>query len=472
MARTYDKLPPLGSHPDKLDEEKARRPATDREALLQEDVPQTLQRSVGNTAIRRLAQTVAVSGSGPLLPREPKYARYARWLLAHVEADGRQELLRRFYALTMPQKRAALVNTVGRPALQSEQYTLDLDNFERQVTAVKHVQLRHGESEKEADESERGAVQAQTSLTPAGLLHPYRELLLWLNYKAVKQGQAALMLRFGRLSVPRKQLALHRMMRFRRLAVDAFTRQMTLPVLEREWVDWETVRASMAMAERVTAEGSRSEAESGGERTDGGETAAEELLEGLASGGLPAALLSLLGLADADAETVGAGDRQPGARGTEEPATGTGQDRKPSPGSSRPEAIKPDDGGIAALAGRDADYWTRLLLGGKGAQPLAAIAERGRSGGLDREAIVDRYLNLAAASPAGRHKQRAKRLQASGFRTAADCFAFLIRSFAAFLVRGAAEGKDKSCRQALKQWDIPDGADETKAQAAILARLG
>ncbi|GBF72260.1 hypothetical protein PA598K_00498 [Paenibacillus sp. 598K] len=471
MARKYGKLPPLDSHPEKLDEEKTRRPAANREAPPLEEGSQTLQRSVGNSAIRRLARTVAVSGSGPLLPREPKYARYARWLLAHVEADGRQELLRRFYALTMPQKRAALVNTVGRPALQSEQYTLDLDDFDRQVTAVKHVQLRHGESEKEADESERGAFQTKASLTPAGLLHPYRELLLWLNYKAVKQGQAALMLRFGRLSVPRKQLALHRMMRFRSITVDAFTRQMTLPVLEREWVDWETVRASMAMAERVKAEGGRSEAETGGERTDGGDTAADELLEGLDAGGLPTALLSLLGLADSDAGTVGMDDRK-GARASEEPATGQAQERQPSPGASRSEAIKPDAGGVALLAGRTADYWTRLLLGGKGAQPLAAIAERCRSGGLDREAVVDRYLNLATAPPAGRRKQRDKRLQASGFRTAADCFAFLIRGFAAFLIRGAKEGKDKSCRQALKQWDIPDGADETKAQAAILARLG
>ena len=473
MTRIHAKLPPVGSNMDKQDEEKSKRPAPAQEADSEEVQSATLQRAIGNKAMRRMAQSVAVSGSGPLLPREPKYARYARWLLSHVEADGRQELLRRFYALTMPQKRAALLNTLGRPALQSEQYTLDLDLFDRRVKELKHVELRHGESEKEADERERGAEPVQVSFNPSGLLHPYREILLWLNYKAGKQDQTALMQRFGQMSAAQKQLAMHRMIRFRNLSVRTFTSQMTLPLLEREWVDWAAVQDGMRMAERLApvsptaGKSPQSEPQSGEDRQLDGD------LEEIGTGGLPAALLTLLGLAGGGEEAAASTDERSSTEGAkkEQGAESTSEGRQESD-AAKPEVMKASDAGLAMLAGRSGEYWTRLLLGVKGSLAVTAIVERYRSGSPDKEAVVDRYLNLGPYPPARRKKQRAKRLKASGFGTAAECFAFLMRGFAAFLARGAKEGKDKTFRQALKLLAIPDGTEEQRAAALIAARLG
>lgn len=473
MTRTYAKLPPVGSNKEKQDEEKSKRPTAGKEAGPAEEAPLTLQRAVGNKAMRRLAQSVAVSGSGPLLPREPKYARYARWLLSHVEADGRQDLLRRFYALTMPQKRAALLNTLGRPALQSEQYTLDLELFERQVRAVKHVELRHGESEKEADERERGAEQRQVSFNPSGLLHPYREILLWLNYKAGKQGQAALMRRFGQLSAVQKQLAMHRMIRFRSLSVKAFTSQMTLSLLEREWVDWAAVHDGMRMADRLAPGGPVTGRSPDSEPRGGEERQSDDALEEIGTGGLPAALLSLLGLAGGgDDSSAIAGEQSADGRDSNERVEKAGSEQQQETESSTPQGIRGDEAGLAMLAGRNGEYWTRLLLGIKGSLAVTAIVERYRSGSPDKEAVVDRYLNLGPYPPARRKKQRTKRLKAAGFGSAADCYAFLVRGFAAFLSRGAKEGKNKAFRQALKLLAIPDGTDEQRATALIVKQLG
>ncbi len=449
------------------------RPAAAQEADSEDMQSTTLQRAIGNKAMRRMAQSVAVSGSGPLLPREPKYARYARWLLSHVEADGRQELLRRFYALTMPQKRAALLNTLGKPALQSEQYTLDLDLFERRVKELKHVELRHGESEKEADERERGAEPVQVSFNPSGLLHPYREILLWLNYKAGKQDQTMLMQRFGQLSAAQKQLAMHRMIRYRNLTVRSFTGQMTLPLLEREWVDWAAVQDGMQLAERLVPGGPTAGKSPQSEPRSGEERASDGDLEEIGTGGLPAALLSLLGLAGGGEDAAASADAGRSTEGiTKEQGTGSASEGRQDPDGAKPEATKASDAGLAMLAGRSGEYWTRLLLGIKGSLAVTAIVERYRSGSPDKEAVVDRYLSLGPYPQARRNKQRAKRLKTAGFGSAADCFAFLMRGFAAFLARGAKEGKDKAFRQALKQLAIPDGTEEQQAAALIAARLG
>ncbi|MFS0726541.1 hypothetical protein [Paenibacillus sp. 1P07SE] len=474
MRRTYGKMPPPGEHTDKLDEDKRKRPAAGNAAAREEDEPARLQHAIGNKAMRKLAQSVAVSGSGPLLPREPKFARYARWLFPHVEAGGRQDLLRRFYALTMAQKRAALLNTLGRPALQSERYTLDLDGFDRSVRGVKHVELRKGEAEKEADERERGAAQAERSFNPSGLLHPYREILLWLNYKAIKQGQAALMLRFEKLSAAQKQLAMHRMLRFRSLSVRTFTREMTLTLLEREWVDWAAVRDGLRMAERFGPGRSQGAGASG---TDTESPAhAGQMREGegeeIDAGGLPSALLSLLGLAGGeDAEQGQAGAQPAGGQG-EEPKSGRDNKRPQDKAGSGPEEVRSGEAGLAMLSGRSGEYWMHLLLGIKGSLAVLAIVERYRSGSPDKESVVDRHLGIGSYPPDRRKKQRAKRLRAAGFRSVADCFAFVMKGFAAFLARGAAAGKDKAFKRALKLLDIPEGTEEQRAAELISKRLG
>src|SRR5690606_9397216 len=71
-----------------------------------------------------------------------------------------------------------------------------------------------------------------------GLLSPYRALWHWLNYKGNKQGQQHLLRKLDTLSLPGKQLLLHRLVRGTKLSTESLASTLTIKQNEQLWVDW------------------------------------------------------------------------------------------------------------------------------------------------------------------------------------------------------------------------------------------
>ncbi|MFD2744748.1 hypothetical protein ACFSTH_00040 [Paenibacillus yanchengensis] len=127
-----------------------------------------------------------------------RYAQIVEQLFARSN-DSQLMLWRQFSTLSVEQRQAALHYAAGsmqhlEQLLHSEHW---FTQMEQAVQQLQHVQLQAQESMKEANIYESGAVEqyplVHWQLDLPGLIAPYREIMQWLMYKAIKQGEVILL---------------------------------------------------------------------------------------------------------------------------------------------------------------------------------------------------------------------------------------------------------------------------------------
>lgn len=221
-----------------------------------------LQQSYGNQATGRLVNALPADRDSAEIARGLKepYARLAKWLGVKAKKEQQYELWRQFEALSPGQRKAVLLDVAGSHEQlewpKDKDTALDWKRLQTSMAAVSEVRLQHDEPEVEGNANEHGAQVLKRDVDVTGLLAPYKEIVLWLNYKANKQGKAELMQRFEALSIPQKKLTLHKMLKGRKLLFGTFTEALTITILLKKWVAWDQLLAAMSQAEKIKLDAS------------------------------------------------------------------------------------------------------------------------------------------------------------------------------------------------------------------------
>ncbi|TBL80785.1 hypothetical protein [Paenibacillus thalictri] len=184
------------------------------------------------------------------------YGQAASWLEAQAANQGQTALYQRFAALTTEQQKAAL-QVMGGAGQFSEQLVkdkmttstlgfkkrVDWTRFTASVASVEPVKLEEAAGPAESQNEEGGekdeAPQSAAAIDVSGLLVPYKDIVLWLNYKANKQGKAGLMQFFETLSLPQKQVAIQKMAGTDKPDFKAFTEKISTRSRLKKRVDWD-----------------------------------------------------------------------------------------------------------------------------------------------------------------------------------------------------------------------------------------
>lgn len=161
------------------------------------------------------------------------YEELVKWLEAEASQDHQQVLWMQFERLSPAQRQAVLLEMAG--SIERLKLLMNAPmNWERlvaSIASVEGVRLQPDEPELEGNANESGAQATAGTVDVTGLLNPYKDIVLWLNYKANKQGKAELMRRFEMLSIPQKKIALHKMLNRRKLVFAGFTEAMSITIL-------------------------------------------------------------------------------------------------------------------------------------------------------------------------------------------------------------------------------------------------
>jgi hypothetical protein len=210
---------------------------------------ESVHQAYGNQAAQRLVRTMLDEHSSKAaLGLKPPYRSMAQRLENEAHQAGKTELLRLFILLTSAQKLAVLRELGG--AQQAEPF--EWKRLENTIQSMQKVKLAENEPEAEADIRETGAASRETgSIDVTGLLAPYKDIVLWLNYKANKQGKTALMRVFQGLSIPQKKIALHKMSKLKKLEFHAFSEAVTIQIQQKQWIDWDAFTKATKSAEKI-----------------------------------------------------------------------------------------------------------------------------------------------------------------------------------------------------------------------------
>jgi len=375
-----------------------------------------LQRSYGNQAAGKIwASFGAAAGKG----LKPPYAAAAQMIAEQAKQEQRTQLWRGFEALSAGQKQAVLLELAGSPKQVEliDASSIDWARLQAAINKLKAVRLEDDEPEREGDADQSGAQSARYELAVTGLLPPYLDIASWLNYKANKQGKAALMQKFGTLSLAQKKIALHKMADQRKLRFKAFTEEMTVIVQYKEWVDWDKMRTAMNDAEKIKLDPNDetavqrylNQSEEDGEYADEYEDEADPQLD------------------------AGREDE------LEEEEGGWISAFAPSLGEedSGLKEAKPSD----KLG--DPDFLAWLLFGVKG-DAQAAAKQKAKQQADSPETIVDRFLQIEPGLPLkAQHAIRKRRLLEQGYRSSRQFYVYLLTLIVALLFERGVMKREK-----------------------------
>jgi len=427
-----------------------------------EDAAERMQRAFGNAALGQMVQSLLAREeySAALAQLAPPYQELAMRLIAQAAAEGDHERIRRFLALSAGQKAAALQMTALRAGSKRREAKerlegADPEHWEYGIQAVAGVRLKKDEPDKEGDIADSGAEpQEPISANTNGLLPPYKDIVLWLTYKANKQGKQDLMRRFFAMSVPEKKLALKLMASEKKKALEfkALTEALTVPVQLKEWVDWDTVAGALDKTREIAAKLDEHEVKALVENKDAELPGLEE--EDGGDGAFP--LMALLGAA------AGADLLQP----DDEPDAKQAR-QKGGLHEQAPQEMEP-----GKLANLTPDLAAWLLLGTKRDKPLPdAIAEFCKSG-KDPKAVVDRFLKVPQAeSEQALEKARLKLLKKHGFHSVEQCYAHIMETVAKWIHEGAAVRKDPAFLRLLEELGLIKGKGQLPELEEIIRKL-
>ncbi len=215
----------------------------------------SLQQSYGNQATGKMIHALHGKQSSTEASKGVKapYERLIKWLEGEAYQDHQQVLWRQFEKLSPAQRQAVLLEMAGSiDRLESLMNApMNWEGLLAAATNVEGVRLEPDEPELEGTANESGAQATVGSVDVTGLLTPYKDIVLWLNYKANKQGKALLMRRFEMLSIPQKKIAIHKMVNRRKLLFADFTKTMSITILLKKWVDWGKMLSALNEAEKV-----------------------------------------------------------------------------------------------------------------------------------------------------------------------------------------------------------------------------
>ncbi|HIW32092.1 MAG TPA: hypothetical protein IAA29_04825 [Candidatus Paenibacillus intestinavium] len=208
-----------------------------------------LQQSIGNSASSQLLQhithtapmTTATEGLNVQLKQ------LVLVLALQAEQAGEALMWSQFEALSVGQRQSLLIQWYGvnsdfTAALHTSP---DWQQWQTMIRTTKHITLQLDEPQKEADVTALGVSEPQYTMNSSGLLVPYREAWLWLNYKGNKQGQAYLLHKLDSLSIPKKQLLLHKLNGSGQLTLYQLSNNVTIEEHLKQWVDWKHINEAL-----------------------------------------------------------------------------------------------------------------------------------------------------------------------------------------------------------------------------------
>lgn len=214
-----------------------------------------MQQSIGNNASNQLLQhmphtapMISVVQGLPLHLQQ-----FAFLIAAQAEQAHQQKLWKEFEQLTVGQRYALLMKWYVENEIIDD-IPPNWKEWQEDITYMKHVQLQPEESKREANIALLGASQPQYDMNTLGLLVPYREAWIWLNYKGNKQGKADLLQRLDQLSVPQKQLLLHKLNGKGSLTLYQLSNVLTIEEHLKQWVDWDRIEQLLISVDRLNTE--------------------------------------------------------------------------------------------------------------------------------------------------------------------------------------------------------------------------
>ncbi|GEM_PF-3119995 len=319
---------------------------------------------------------------------------------------------------------------------------LSLEQFAASIGSAQVLRIAAKDMKRQANVNVSGVDTPVHKANASGLLAPYKEIVLWLNYKANMQGESPLMKRFEALSIPQKKLALYRMAGSGKLEFKQFIRAMTLYNQLERWVNWKAFQSAVSEARQVRTDQLSEDTMQqlfGDEQTSS--TTQDDGAASMLQGGLSAlfAGIGMLGLFASDEEE-------------EQPA-------------KQESAVKRST--IAELAAQGS--LGMLLLGDASVKDNAAAIRTFDQQRGTKEAIVDRYVRMpsglkgdAAAS------MRSRMLAQYGFASSSDCYARLMQELARFVHTKAVLEKAPAYAALLSELGMKPGPDQ--AEAATIAK--
>jgi|GEM_PF-1726709 len=208
-----------------------------------------LQQSIGNKALSLLLQhiphtapmTTATEGMNV------QFKQLILVLALQAQQAGEGMMWTQFEALSVGQRQSLLMQWYGENGdFTTAISTLpDWKQWQEMITSVKKITLQPEEPYSEADVSSLGVNQPQYQMNSAGLLVPYHETWLWLNYKGNKQGQAHLLQRLDRLSILKRQLLLHKLNGAGQLSLYQLSNNITIEEHLKQWIDWSRIEEAL-----------------------------------------------------------------------------------------------------------------------------------------------------------------------------------------------------------------------------------
>ncbi|TBL76341.1 hypothetical protein [Paenibacillus thalictri] len=411
-----------------------------------------LQRALGNQALGRMASLKMNEQRADSSERlKPPYNRLAAWLEQTAQEHGKVDLLRRFYALSLEQKYAAL-QTIDRKSggiVNLLSSGADWHVLEQAMDLVGEVRLKANEVDREGEKTNQGADagdKMSVQQYAIGLLPPYTDIVRWLVYKADKQGKTGVMEQFAKLHPARKKWALHSLVKDRgTLQLETFRKETTISLRMQMWVDWDAVQAAFAKANTITIdrfEPDKRDDEQGKPASAEEDVSDPQAAEHEGSSGV-AAFLSA-----ASAVLTG---------GSAE-AADDGKQVQPVRQTRLQELLsKAGELGHVLNGKRSPDLLSALQL---------FLQQAGAAGMLG---IVDRFLQLEGKSgSAVSEEQRKRALKAAQFADAASCFRAMMDQVADYLFTEAIAKRQPEAVKLLELLGVPvqPSGPATKLQIA------
>lgn len=418
------------------------------------------QKAYGNRSVQRIASAVSQELTGHFSFADglkKPYRTAAEWLASRARADGMSEQLKSFARLTPPQKQAVL-HELGVKAewsnelvLQQLNRKLDIDGemdwgqIENWIHSVQGVRLENKEVTKEMDTEPDDAEIKRQRFDASGMVAIYKDIALWLNYKAHKQRQLPFMRLFRTLSLIQQKAAIHMMVRSEQLKFHSFTENMSKIIQFKKSVDWESAYEALRKVRAISKQQEPSAVPS--QQTVEATTRVhhDEADDGHK---LPSFLSDLLGFGAA--------------------LSMTDDEEKQPANESRSEQ---QAGEVMTLSDERSIAW--LLTGIRGVSSVAlAVMHFVKRSSRNKQEIVDRFLKIPDKLP---HSQRAnmrkQKLLQAGFQSVNHCYEHIINTIAAYIDKKVSKDRDPAYKKLFADLGETPSPNSSKNIKTILKRL-
>lgn len=160
--------------------------------------------------------------------------------------SGKEVLWLQFEKLTKGQQQAFLADIYK---LSKESYELpkkhDWAIWEKHFSRLSQMPLEDEEAYREVRDHEQLDVQSFFEIKVEQFLSPYREIVLWLNYKGNHQNKVNILQRFEQLPIDRKKWLIQKLLNGKKINAQSFVSELTVTVREQASVDWEKIVACL-----------------------------------------------------------------------------------------------------------------------------------------------------------------------------------------------------------------------------------